>query len=129
MDSKSTAKIMITKLVLSGIGFLLILVSGIWLSKLGKPYGTLVFNMHKLVAMGFIVLTFITSRNMFKEINISSFMWILIVLAAISVITILLSGGILSQKEQITGSLVIIHKISSALLLISLSGGFYLGLR
>ena len=120
---------MITKLMLSGIGFLLTIASGIWLSKLGRPYSTLVFNMHKLIALGFMVFTFITSRAMFKEININSFMWILIVIAAISVITVLISGGILSIKEQVTAWLVMIHKISSALLLISLSGWFYLGLH
>lgn len=37
---------------------------------------------------------------MFKEININSFMWILIVIAAISVITVLISGGILSVSTS-----------------------------
>jgi hypothetical protein len=40
----------------AGLFFLLILLSGYWLSRSGKPYGTLIFTIHKLVAVAAVVL-------------------------------------------------------------------------
>ena len=117
------------KMIASGFVFLFTIGSGICLSKLGKPYGTIIFNIHKLIALGFIIYTFIIGRNLFKSIDINNIMWFLIVVSIISVIALIATGGILSIKDRIKDSWVIIHKVSTALLLVSLSSYFYLSLR
>ena len=36
-----------------GIVFLLIIISGIWLTKTGRPYSPVLFNVHKLISLYF----------------------------------------------------------------------------
>lgn len=120
---------MAAQLIISGIIFIFILISGIWLSNLGKPYGTILFTIHKLIALAFIVYVFIISKKLFKTLELNLALWIFIVGAAISVILIIVTGGILSNNEDVKNSLVIVHKISSVVLLLSLTGWFFMALK
>ena len=45
------------KFVTPGVLFILTLVFGFWLSRSGKPYHTLIFNVHKLIALAAVVVT------------------------------------------------------------------------
>lgn len=47
----------ITKFTIPGIVFLLTLASGFWLSRGGKPLNGVIFNIHKLIALGAVVAT------------------------------------------------------------------------
>jgi hypothetical protein len=47
----------ITQFTTPGIIFLLTLVFGIWLSNSGKPYNGILFNIHKLIALGAVIAT------------------------------------------------------------------------
>ncbi len=120
---------MTVQLIISGITFIFILISGIWLSKLGKPYGTVLFTIHKLIAIFFIVYIFILSKKIFKTTELNLVMWICMVVAALSVVIIITIGGILSNQEEVKTSLAVVHKISSALLLLSLTGWFFIALK
>ena len=46
-----------------GVAFLIMFLSGILLNRTGKPYGTLVFTIHKLVGLGIGVLLIIMVRQ------------------------------------------------------------------
>ena len=120
---------MTVQLIISGISFFFILISGIWLSNLGKPYGTILFTIHKLIALAFFVYVFILSKKLLKTIEPNLVLWIFIVAAALSVVLILTTGGILSNQEEVKKSLVIVHKILSVVLLLSLTGWFFMALK
>jgi len=40
------------RVVSVGAGFLIMFLSGFWLSRTGKPYGTFIFTIHKLIGNG-----------------------------------------------------------------------------
>ena len=40
------------KIAVAGLLFLVIFLSGFWLDHSGKPYGLLVFTLHKLICVG-----------------------------------------------------------------------------
>lgn len=120
---------MTVKIIISSTIFLLTIVSGIWLSKLGKPYSQLVFNIHKLIALGFLVFTFIIAKNLFQNIEPGFLKLSLLVFIAISVVSILVSGAFLSFNEQVNNFIALLHKISSVILLLSITAWFYLGIR
>jgi len=120
---------MTVQLIISGITYIFILISGIWLSNLGKPYGTVLFAIHKLIALALIVYVFILSKKLFKTTELNLLMWIFIVAAALSVVLIFTTGGILSIQEEVKKSLVIVHKILSVVLLLSLTGWFFMALK
>jgi hypothetical protein len=54
-----------------GAGFFIMILSGFWLSRTGKPYGTLVFTVHKLIGVGIGILLFITVRQMHQTAPLS----------------------------------------------------------
>ena len=120
---------MATKLVTNSILFILIVISGIWLSKLGKPYKPVAFNIHKFVALVFIVYTIILSKGLVKTVEMSSMNWLFLILSGFLALLILFSGGIISNKEEIIKPFVIIHKVSSGAILIVLACLFYFTLK
>src|SRR6056297_430336 len=120
---------MTVQLIINAILFIFILISGIWLSKLGKPYGTVLFTIHKLIALAFIVYVFILSNKLFKITEFNPVIWIFMFAAALSVVLIFTTGGILSNHEEVKNSLVTVHKISSGVLILSLTGWFFMALK
>ncbi len=44
-------------MILPGFLFLIIIGFGLWVSKVGKPYNNLLFYIHKLIALGAVILT------------------------------------------------------------------------
>lgn len=120
---------MTTKLIINSILFIAIIISGLWLAKLGKPYSALAFNLHKFIALAFIVYTVVLSKGLIKIIEMSSIHWIFLVLSVFFIVLILVSGGILSSKEEVLKPMVLIHKLSSGLALMSIIAWFYTSLK
>ncbi|MCB2197487.1 MAG: hypothetical protein KQH79_16625 [Bacteroidetes bacterium] len=120
---------MTTKLIINSILFIAIIISGVWLAQLGKPYSTMAFNSHKFIALAFMVYTVVLSRGLIKTIEMSSIHWIFFVLSVFFILLILVSGGILSIKEEVLKPMILMHKLSSGLALISVIGWFYVSLK
>ena len=55
----------IIRFALCGSAFLLTLISGLWLSHLGKPYNVAFFNIHKLIALATVITIGINARHLF----------------------------------------------------------------
>ena len=53
-----------------GIAFLLTLAFGLWLSLAGKPYNGLLFNTHKLIALGAVVVTSMQIYQVSRALNL-----------------------------------------------------------
>lgn len=51
------------KVASMGAAFLIMFLSGFWLNRTGKPYGTIIFFIHKLIGVGIGVLLFIMVRQ------------------------------------------------------------------
>ena len=102
--------------ILPGALLLLTYALGFWLSALSKPYNGLLFNLHKLVALGAVVFAVIRTYNLLRGANIQ---FVVIVLAAICVLCLialfatgaLMSGGNLSHAPLLT-----VHRIALAAL-------------
>jgi len=79
-----------------GAGFLIMFLSGFWLNRTGKPYGTLIFTIHKAIGLGMGILLFI----MVKQANqLTSFSSIEITAVAVTVLIFLATvttGSLLS---------------------------------
>ena len=120
---------MAIKLVTNSIIFIVTVISGIWLSKLGKPYKPLVFNIHKFIALAFIIYAILISRGIYKTIQMNPLLWILLILSGIFILLALISGGILSAKEELLNSISLTHKLSSTLALFSIIGWYYFSLK
>jgi uncharacterized membrane protein len=112
-----------------GLLFVLILLSGIWLNRSGKPYSTLIFTIHKLagLAVGGWLGLIVYQTHQAAPLG-------LLEIAAVAV-TVLFSvgtvatGGLLSIEKPMPGVVQILHQVLPALTVLSAAGTLYLLLR
>lgn len=103
-------------LILPGALFLLTYAFGVWLSVLGKPYHGLIFNIHKLAALGAVVLAVMQINNLLTGANPQ---FVVIALAAVSVlcvITLFTTGALMSIGKLPHAPLRTVHRVALAAL-------------
>ena len=79
-----------------GLGFIIMFLSGFWLNRTGKPYGTLVFAVHKLIGVGLGIFLYITVKQLHPTSPLSVTEIILIALIVLSFIGTVTTGSLLS---------------------------------
>ena len=114
-----------SKFIAPGIVFLLTLVFGFWLSNSGKPYNGILFNIHKLIALGAVVATAMQIYNIFKVMGSQSPIVILVILAAICVVALFVSGAFLSIGNLNYQLMKTIHNIAPVLMVIAMALTLY----
>lgn len=114
-----------SKFILPGILFLFTLTFGFWLSRLGKPYNGLVFNIHKLVALAAVVFAVIRVYNLLKGADIQPLIILLAAVCVLCVITLFTTGAFMSIGNLPHALLLTIHKIALILLPLSSAGMIY----
>lgn len=117
-----------TKVKLIGLGLLLILtiIIGYILSSLGRPLNSVLFNLHKFIALAFVIITFLIVRNTLGFNNLKGSLLLLILITGFSVIVLFASGALLSNAVKTDNLLLLIHNMSTVLILISTTWAFYL---
>jgi hypothetical protein len=105
----------VSKFFPHGIFFILALASGFWLSHLGKPYNNLLFNIHKLIALGVAVATSVQVYRVLQTIEVRTALIGLIIVAALSVLALFLTGAFMSLGSPASMSLLTIHRVAPIL--------------
>jgi hypothetical protein len=114
-----------SKFIAPGIVFLLTLIFGFWLSNSGKPYNGILFNIHKLIALGAVVATATQIYNIFKVMEPQSPIVILVILAAICVVALFASGAFMSIGNLNYHVMKTIHNIAPVLMVIAMALTLY----
>ncbi|HEU0296320.1 MAG TPA: hypothetical protein VFR47_26520 [Anaerolineales bacterium] len=109
-----------------GIGFLLTLSFGFWLSKVGKPYNGILFNIHKLIALAAVIVTFMQLDEAPKILEPRSLIIILIVVSAICVVALFASGAFMSTGQLNYQTMKNIHKIAPVPFVLAMGLTIYL---
>ena len=104
----------------TGILFIVIIGFGIWNSQIGKPYNGLLFNIHKLIALGAVILTGLRLWQTIPFIEFPGLVIILLVVSVICVLTLFATGAIMSIKEKETRIVLGFHQVSPVLIAISM---------
>ena len=108
------------------VGFFMTLGFGFWLSRRGKPYNGLLFNVHKLVALATVILTVVTINRMIKVVDLVTPAILLLVIAALSVIALFVSGALMSADKGEYRMMKLMHNISPFALVIAMGYSVYL---
>jgi len=103
-----------------GLVFLLTLVFGFLLSRSGKPYNGILFNLHKLVALGMVIYSGWQFYQWLKGANAPREQTVLLVAAALCVIALFASGGQLSAGKLDYALMLTTHRIAPMVLIIAL---------
>lgn len=115
-----------SKLFNPAIGFLLTLAFGFWLSRKGKPYNGLLFNLHKLIALGTVILTAMAVYQALKVIDTSATIILLLIIAALSGIALFASGALMSAGKGEYRVMKLIHNVSPVALILAMLATVYL---
>ncbi len=106
----------LSKFTLPGILFVLTVAFGFWLSHIGKPYNGLWFNIHKLIALGAVILVVLRFSSISRPADSFAFIVGLLVIAALCVIALFASGALMSAGKLDYALLLTIHRVAPVLL-------------
>lgn len=115
-----------SKFITPGIIFLLTLASGVWLSSSGKPLNTLIFTVHKLIALAMVILTAIQIYNLLKATGIQALPMALIIFAGLCVLALFATGALMSLGKPVDAILLTIHRVAPFLAVIAMGATVYL---
>lgn len=115
---------LITKIWINAALIMITIITGFLLHKSGKPYGDLLFNLHKFATIGLIVLIVMIIVAYAKNFGMKGFVLVLVSVGIISTIGLLVSGGAMSlDKNQ--DIMLLVHRISSAVFVVCVGLLFY----
>lgn len=97
------------RFVAPGGVFLLTLVFGLWLSRRGKPYNGILFNLHKLIALAAVVLTAVQVYGLLKAAHPQALLIVLCVLVGLAVVALFVTGALMSANKPAYRVLLAIH--------------------
>jgi hypothetical protein len=90
----------LSKVVGSGVFFLFIFIFGFWLSRLGKPYNQILFNVHKLIGLAAFIFLIVILVQRHKLMPLRPFEITTIVVTALIFVATIVAGGLLSVEAS-----------------------------
>ncbi len=81
---------------------------GFWLSRSGKPYPVVLFNLHKLIALGTLVFVGLT---VYRAGPLTSRETLFGAAAGVCFVTTLISGGLLSVEQIMPRFVHVLHRV------------------
>jgi hypothetical protein len=103
---------------------LIIIPVGFILHVKGKPYNSVLFAIHKLLTVGFIIFMAALLTQYLKVTGLNTVIIVLLCLSVIAIIGLLVSGALLSI-EKLPVFMLRLHNVSCIALLLFISGIFY----
>ncbi len=117
-----------TQLIVAGAGlfFLFIFLSGIWLSRSGKPYSGIVLTIHKLISLAALVFLGISMYQMNQAAGLSTPELAAGVVSGLFFVDAIVSGGLLSMDKPMPAAISVMHRIAPVLSVLSTAATLYL---
>ena len=116
----------LSRFVIAGIVFILTLVFGFWLSRSGRPYNGLLFNIYKLIALAAVIVTVVQLVGVLKGTDLPALSIALLALAALCAVGLFVSGALMSAGKLDHALLHTIHRVALAALVIALPSAIFL---
>jgi len=114
------------KVLTPGVLFILTLAFGVWLSRSGKPYHTLIFNTHKLIALAAVVVTAIQTFIALKIGETQPILIVLLIVIGVCAVALFVTGALMSAHKATGRATLTIHRIAPLLAVLAALGALYL---
>ena len=116
----------LSRFVIPAIVFILTLAFGFGLSRSGRPYNGLLFNIHKLIALAAVVVTVVPLVRSLKSTDLPALTIALLALAALGTMVLFVSGALMSAGKLDHALLHTLHRVALAVLVIALPSAVFL---
>jgi hypothetical protein len=117
---------LLAKFLLPAVAFILTVAFGLWLSRLGKPYNSLIFTVHKLSALGTVLLTALRFLPAFRDPALQIMPILLIIVAAVCIVALFATGALMSANKLRYAITLTLHQVAPVVGLIALALATYL---
>jgi hypothetical protein len=121
-----------SQFLISGLLFILTLAAGVWFSRRGRPYSIAVFNLHKLIALGAVILL---ARRLVPVVQalplpsglpaLNAALLLLLGASMLLAVVLFVSGALLSANVWNQGLLALTHRTAAILLTVALASAVY----
>ena len=120
-----------TKLIAAGILFLLTLITGVIVSNSGRPLSVGLVTVHKLIAVGAVVLIGLAVNQLYKTADGKLFIELsVMVISGILFLALVATGALLTREEMRLPEVVLkVHQVAPLLALVSSTITIYLLVR
>jgi steroid 5-alpha reductase family enzyme len=108
------------------VAFVLEFVTGFWLARSGKPYGTALLTVHKLTAVGMLVVLVVTASRASKAAPLGAGVWLGVALAIVAFVALIGSGGALSAMASPPPAVSLLHKVAPYVTVLLTAVAFFL---
>jgi heme A synthase len=117
------------KITLTVLCFLIIFISGYWLSHFAKPFNVLILTIHKLVSLVAIVLLVLTALQMNKATRLDTKELAAWLVAGLFFVVTIITGGLLSSEISLPAAIAVMHKITPYMTVVSTAVALYLSMN
>jgi len=112
--------------IAAGTFFLLIFLSGLWLSRRGRPLHAGISALHKLISLGAGIFMGVTIHQLNQTVPLSATEWTAVALAGLFTAGTIASGGVLSFERPVPVAVLRMHQIMPVLTALSCGAVLYL---
>jgi hypothetical protein len=119
------------KLIAAGILFLLTLISGLTVSHSGRPLSVGLVTIHKLIAVGTMVLIGMVVNQLYKTVDGKALIEMsIMVISGVLFLALIATGALLTREEMQLAEVVLkVHQVAPLLALSSSTATIYLLVR
>jgi hypothetical protein len=116
---------MYSKLIIAGVSFLLILLSGFWLSGAGRPLNSILLTVHKLISVAAVVCLIVNVIKIHRATPLNPFEIGLSLASLLFFLVMVATGGLLSTSKTMPVFVLKIHQIMPYMVILATSITLY----
>lgn len=102
---------MTPKIIITAILFVLIFITGFWVTRVGKPPQTLPLTIHKLLTVGVVVYLVFMVIGLNKSVRLGTGEFWLVLLVGLFFLTAIVTGGLTSLPKPVSMVFTRIHHL------------------
>jgi hypothetical protein len=110
----------------AGLSFLFIFLSGIWLSRSGKPLNNIILTIHKLISLAAAVFLVVTIYKINQVATLSTTGLVAALVTGLLFLGTGIAGGLLSTDKPVPAAISWMHRITPFLTVLSTAMTLYL---
>lgn len=118
---------MLTRFLVPSLALVLTVGLGFWLSQTGRPYNGLLFNVHKLVALGAVVAGGLAASGLLRGLEIPAPTPLVLAGAVLLIMALFASGALMSMGKLDYALTLTMHRTAALALVAALiAAGYWL---
>jgi hypothetical protein len=103
-----------------------VLATGVWLTRVGKPYGAALLNVHKLVDLAAVIVIGIAVYQANSAEPFLAAEWLVVGASAAVLVAAFASGGVISSMQEPPVAVIWVHRIGSFAAMLLAAASTYL---